>query len=123
MKIVKVVIVGAGAVCVSACSSAGFGTMTGSEHGIMEIRGDARGIEAYYQGLHGVVETAKQGDGSAPSTHEVYRIKEVERSRRHLESRSLFERVLLQLRERREMEQKLGDMKVAPKKVRMYEGS
>jgi hypothetical protein len=66
---------------VSACSGAtGFNNLQGSEYGIIEIRADARGIEAYHQGLHGMVESAKNAEGQATLTHETYRFKERERT-------------------------------------------
>lgn len=64
----------------SACSSTGFNSMNGNEHGIIEIRADARGIEAYHQGLHGMVEASKNAEGKAELAHETYRFKERERT-------------------------------------------
>ena len=75
---------------ITSCSSANLGTMRGDEHGIIRIEGDARGIEAYHQGMHGLVESAKNEKGEARSTHAVYVEKERERSRRQIEYKSPF---------------------------------
>ena len=66
--------------------------MNGSEHGIFEMRGDARGIEAWSQGMHGLIEGAKNVEGQAPSTHTVYMQKEKERTIQRINYRSPFER-------------------------------
>ena len=64
----------------SACSSVGFGAMKGSDHGILEIRGDARGIEAYHQGINGIIESAKNSEGQAVVTNKLYQYKERQRT-------------------------------------------
>jgi hypothetical protein len=81
MKI-KTVVVSGVLLSMVACSSAGFGTMRGDEYGIIEIKGDARGIEAYHQGLQGTIEAAKNAEGKASSAHSLYVTKEVERTKR-----------------------------------------
>jgi len=66
----------------SGCSQIGYGAIRSSEHGIFTMSGDSRGLEAYAQSIQGFIEASKHKEGKAPSTHEVYKQKEEQRTKR-----------------------------------------
>lgn len=69
-------------VFMTGCGNTSFGSFNGDEHGIFEMRGDARGIEAYSQGMHGMIEGSKTETGAAPVTMDLYKHKETQRTYR-----------------------------------------
>lgn len=78
-KAIKLTVLAVSLSTMTACS--GMGSIMGKGNDFY-MAGTAEGIDAYYQGHMGVIEGAKQAEGSALYAQETYRQKEGQRTYR-----------------------------------------